>query len=191
MPRFLLVCVLVLVGSGCFFDADYRGQIRCGTDERCPVDRPHCYDSVCHAQPLDAAVDGEGLDADARPAALNCADPGMFPATGGTASGTTVGQSYKVSASCGGFVMNGTDAIYRIELPAGKQLVVSIDDGARKAYVLGTCPLPTATPICLGNMRATLGNPIAVNPAAGASFIVVDDENATASGPYRLRVTVN
>jgi hypothetical protein len=89
---------------------------------------------------------------------------------------------------CDGFVMNGREAVYRIDLVAGDQLLVAIT-GARKAYVIAQCVMPA--PACLGNTLATDGNPISVSPAAGPSFVVVDDENPAADGLYELTLTRN
>ena len=76
---------------------------------------------------------------------------------------------------------------YRIDLTAGDQLLVSIT-GPRKAYVIAQCVTPA--PACLGNMLATDGNPLAVTPAAGPSFVIVDDENPASTGTFTLTLTV-
>jgi hypothetical protein len=137
--------------------------------------------------PPDMAIDAppEGL-----PAALNCADPGVFAATGGTFTGTTVGATSKMSSTCGGFVNNGPDRVYRIQMNGTNMLRVNIDTGMRKAYVIASCQESPSTPACLGNVRASMGSPIVVTPAAGPAFVVVDDENAAASGTYTLRLEV-
>lgn len=184
MPCSLAVCAVILLG-GCFFDADYRG-VACG-DGRCPSGLSCSASHVCVAGDAGTGVDDAP---DARLAALTCADPGVIASTGGTAAGTTIGRSPTVSSMCGGFVMNGKDAVYRIDLAAGKTLLVDVA-GGRKAYVLAACTVAPATPVCLGNALATAGNPLSVMPAAGASFIVVDDENPANASTYMLTLTVN
>lgn len=195
MPRILLACVIVLVGSGCFFDADYgTGTLRC-SDGRCPADRPVCHEGTCVVTPPDAAVDAD-LDApDARVPAFTCGDPAQLAATGGTVTGMTAASAESTSPStymssmCGGFVNNGPDHVYRIELPAAGQLEVAIT-GTLKAYVLGTCLPAPNTAACVGNLRARDSVPIMVSVSAGTSYIVVDEENGIATGAaYTLTVT--
>lgn len=168
--------------AGCIFDASYDGGRFTCSDNVCPGTLA-CREGVC--VPRDA---GNPVD-DARQAALTCADPGTLPGAGGTVSGTTVDRVATVSAMCGGFIMNGADAVYRIDLAAGAQLLVDIA-GGRKAYVLAACMPSPATPACLTNTLATAGNPLAVSPAGGPSFVVVDDESPATSS-YTLTVTVN
>jgi hypothetical protein len=188
MPRILGLCALGFVG-GCVFSADYGGSgIHC-SDGRCPDGLTCRADQTC-GPPLDAASDDAPRDA--RLAALTCSDPGVLPATGGTATGTTVGRTNTVSASCAGFVMNGKDAIYRIDVPAGATLLVDVA-GGRKAYVLpaASCVAPPTTPACVGDTLAVAGNPLSVMPAAGNAFVVIDDENPASASTYTLTVTVN
>jgi hypothetical protein len=180
MPR-LLACAIGFLG-GCLFEADYRGTYAC-TDGRCPSGLT-CVANACVSEvPTDGPVD----TVDAREPALTCADPGVIASAGGTAIATTIDHPTQLSSMCDGFVMNGREAVYRIELAAGDQLLVSIT-GARKAYVIAQCVTPA--PACLGNSLATAGNPIAVTPAAGPSFVIVDDENPAAAGEFTLTLTV-
>lgn len=184
MPRILVA--MIVFASGCFFDASYSNNVRC-SDGKCPSGLT-CWENACVSMiPIDMAIDvpPEGL-----PAALTCADPGVFAATGGTISATTAGATSKMASSCGGFVMNGPDRVYRIMMNGTNQLRVSIDAGQRKAYVLATCVEAPSTPVCLGNARALMGSPVTVTPANGPAFVVVDDENAAASGSYTLRLDV-
>jgi len=178
--------VLVIVVGGCFFDGGYGGaSVRC-SDGQCPSGLV-CHLGTCVTSiPIDTMEDGL---IDAPPAALTCADPGPFPAAGGTTMGTTVGRPSKMSSMCGGFVMNGPDAVYRITMSGGAQLRVTID-GGRKAYVIAGCVESPSTPVCLGNAVAAMGAPILVTPAAGPAFVVVDDENAASSSTYALTLTV-
>jgi len=181
MPRFALT--IVLFASGCFFDANYEGA-RCTTS--CP-DGLKCHLGACVTSiPIDMMPD---MAIDAPPAALTCADPGLFATNGGVAMGTTNGTTSKMASSCGGFVHNGPDRVYRISMNGANQLRVTID-GGRKAYVLASCIESPATPICLGNARATMGNPILVQPAAGFAYVVVDDELATAMSTYTLTLAI-
>ena len=183
MPRLAFLIVFVV---GCFFEAGYTGgTVRC-SDGRCPSGLV-CHLGTCVTSiPIDMAPD---IMIDAPPAALTCADPGPFNPTGGTTSGTTVGATSKMSSSCGGFVNNGPDRVYRISMDGTKQLRVSID-GLRKAYVLSTCiESPNTTP-CIGNVRASVGSPILVTPPMGPTYVIVDDENAAAASSYTLTLTV-
>jgi len=192
MPR-PVVCTVVFVGLvglvglvGCSFEADYRGGSYTCNDGRCPAGLT-CVAGAC----VDPGVGDAGFDADAidaRIPALTCADPGLVVSPGGSVMGTTTNHPMNLSSMCGGFVMNGREAVYQIDLAAGDTLLVSIT-GARKAYVLAQCVTPA--PSCLGNALATDGNPLSVTPAAGPSFVVVDDENPSADGPYTLTLTLN
>lgn len=165
MPRIALV-VAALAG-GCFFEATYRRDAAVVDD--------------------DAPADGAGSDA--RVAAMTCVDPGLLT---GTATGTTASRSNLVTASCEGSVMNGPDAVYRIDAQVGAQLLVSISGSyAVNAYVLAPCSAAPATPTCLTNMAAAVGDPISVTTTfAGQHFIVVDNPNPALSGTYTLTVTV-
>lgn len=185
MPR-ILVAVLALSGGGCVFDAKYTEGVPCGEGESCPSGLT-CHLGACVAMiPIDMPPDEpppEGL-----PAALTCADPGVFADTGGTVTATTAGATSKMSSLCNGLVHNGPDRVYRIMM-TGQQLRVTIT-GLRKAYVIASCVESPNTPACLGNVRATEGNPIVVTPAVGPAFVVVDDETAAAQGSYTLQLTV-
>lgn len=187
MPRFLLALTIFL--GACSFDGRYPEGVPCGEDMRCPSGMS-CHLGACVSMvPIDIAPDQ--MPPDVAMAALTCADPGIVSAAGGTASGTTAGTTSKMSSTCGGFVNNGPDRVYAITMTGTNQLRVAID-GDRKAYVLsaGSCVPAPSTPACLGSTRATTGNPIVVQPPAGLAYVVVDDEVATASGPYTLTLTV-
>lgn len=170
--------------SGCFFEADYRGTYSC-TDDNCPSGLT-CVDNSCVASvPVDAPADSPPPDT--RMPALTCADPGVL-ASGDTATGDTTGKPMQLASMCGGFVMNGREAVYKIAIAAGQDLLVSIT-GTRKAYVIAACSVPA--PACLGNALAVDGNPLSVTPATGDAFVVVDDENPANAGPYTLTLTAN
>jgi hypothetical protein len=150
---------------------------------------------VCVAGDAASATDGLRGDAaidasiDARAAGLTCADPG---AAVGSVPGTTVGRTSTISSLCGGLVMNGPDAVYRVSASAGQTIHVSITGSyAVKAYVIAPCVIAPTTPACLGNVAAIAGVPLAVPaPTTGDYFVVVDDENPALSGTYDLTVTV-
>jgi hypothetical protein len=189
MPWKPAVCALLLLG-GCLFDADYSsGTYRC-TDGRCPAGRVCDADDRCVAMPaIDAPRDAApDVMIDARMAALTCVDPGVIPSAGSTEMGTTVGGTSRISAMCGGFVMNGADHVYRILSSVGDQLLIGIT-GVR-AYVITPCSVSPSTPVCLGNAFASEGNPISVPiSVAGYYWIVVDHETPATTGPYVLTVT--
>ena len=186
MPRFV---VALLALSGCFFDAKYSEGVPCGDNNSCPSGLVCHLDKCVSMVPIDT-MDPEGIDAPMN-AALTCADPGLFSAAGGQVMATTMGATSKMSSLCGGLVQNGPDRVYKIMMNGTNMLRVTVD-GGRKAYVLGptSCMESPNTPACIGNVRATMGNPITVTPAAGPAFVVVDDENAAASGAYTLTLTV-
>ncbi|MBL0216604.1 MAG: hypothetical protein IPQ07_22320 [Myxococcales bacterium] len=192
MPWNLAVCVLVFAG-GCLFSADYGGgQFRC-SDGRCPSGLVCSADQRCIASPVTDAPAADASDGpvdaiDARLAALTCADPGVVAATGGSEPGTTAGRTSTISSSCGGFVMNGADAVYRLTAALGDSYLIGIT--GVKAYVIAPCSVSPATPVCLGNTFASPGNPISITTTfAGQHFIVVDHENAATTGAYTLTVT--
>lgn len=176
-----------MFSGACSFEPDYREGVPCGEGQRCPSGRT-CFEGACVSMiPVDMAPDD--MPPDVQPmAALTCADPGVFTGSG-SQSGTTVGTTSKMSSFCGGIVNNGADRVYRIAMTGTAMLRVAID-GGRKAYVISACTVAPNTPACLGGIRATMGNPIVVTPAAGDAFVVVDDEVATATGAYTLTLTV-
>jgi hypothetical protein len=191
-----VVVMLLLAFAGCFFDADYRGGRYTCKDGLCPSGFTCNADQVCIDPRDDASVDdgrSDGPTVDAPPRAATCADPQPFPAAGGSTSGTTTGRSNTVSSMCSGSVMNGADAVYRVDTAAGAQLLVSISGSfAVSAYVIAACNVSPATPACIGTMAATPGNPINVTTSfAGEHFIVVDSANAAANGTYTLTLDVN
>jgi hypothetical protein len=189
MPRFL-VAVLAVSSSGCFFDAKYREGVPCGDGMSCPSGLT-CHEAKCVSMiPID--MSGAEMPPEGPPPSLTCADPGVFPATGGSDSGTTAGTTSKMSSTCGGFVNNGPDRVYKITMNGTNMLRVHIDAGDRKAYVLAgpNCIVSPSTPACIGGVRAQIGNPITLQPAAGDVFIVVDDELAGGSGTYTVRTEV-
>lgn len=193
MPRNLARCAGALALSilgGCLFKADYdAGGFTC-TDGVCPSGFTCTADRRCvRTAGGDAGPDGDA--GDARIEALTCADPGAFPATGGTRSGTTVGRASEMSAQCAGAVMNGPDAVFRIALAGASQVLLVDVTGGRKAYVLSACTETPATPACLGNMRALAGQPISLTLAAGTYVVVVDDDLAAAASAFALTLTVN
>ena len=146
-----------------------------------------CVDMLC-VTPVDAAPDD--MDApDGPPPALTCADPGIIDPLGGSDSGNTMGRMNLVKAMCGGFVNNGLDVVYKMDVPSGTNLTVAISLGTRKAYVLSQCQ--EFPPQCLGNARAVMGSPIAVTTTTRPSFIVVDDESGSdAGGAYTVNVSL-
>jgi hypothetical protein len=192
MPRFAVVCALL--ASGCFFDADYRGGHYTCTDGACPSGFS-CIANECVEPRRDAATDVpvDMSTVDARQAALVCADPGVFPAGGGTFMGTTAGRSNTVTAMCSASVMNAFDAVYRVDAAVGAHLLISVTGFTGvSAYVIAPCSIAPATPSCLGGTAATPGNPINVTTSfAGQHFIVVDSASAAASGAYTLTLNVN
>ncbi|MBX3158936.1 MAG: hypothetical protein KF773_23420 [Deltaproteobacteria bacterium] len=183
----ILAAAAAALLGGCFFDADYGqgAKITC-TDGRCPDGLACNPDRTCGPPGDGPPPDTADLDAPA--ARLTCADPGILPATGATVTGSTSDRMTNSAATCGGFVMNGRDAVYRIDLATSPQLTISLT-GERKAYLVTTCG--AGTPTCVGNAFATASAPLTISPGAGSTFIVVDDENPLGAGPYTLTVTVN
>lgn len=200
MPRIVVACALVV--GGCSFSADYTGATVYCSDGKCPsglecrTDLPTTPE--CRAPRQDAAMDvpGDVHDApiDGRQYALTCNDPGPIAMTGGTVMGTTTGrpQGSMIAVTCNNQVMNGYDAIYKLEnVGAGKQVNINLTatwTGAA-AYIIQPC---AATGSCVGNVFAQNGSPVNVTTIAnGAPFIVVDSTLSGTNGPYTLTVTVN
>ncbi|HTL35910.1 MAG TPA: hypothetical protein VL326_22425 [Kofleriaceae bacterium] len=190
--------MLLLASSGCFFDADYRGGHYTCKDGVCPSGLTCSAAQECVELRKDAASDvsdapSDGPFFDAPPRAATCADPQPFPATGGMAAGSTASRNNLVTAMCSASVMNGKDAVYRIDVQAGAHILVSVSGFTSvAAYVLAPCSAAPATPSCIGSNAALAGNPINVTASfAGQYFIVVDSANAGSSGTYTLTVDVN
>jgi hypothetical protein len=183
MPRIAWLCVAVLVGA-CSFDAKYTGgHFKC-SDGVCPSGLT-CIAGMCGtAGSADAMID-------ARMTAHTCADPEPVPVTGGTFSGVTTGRSNTVTASCAGSVMNGPDAVFRLDATIGDPITVAITGSYPvSAYAIAPCTVAPGTPACIGNAAATAGNPLAFTAAfTGAHYLVVDGVNPALSGDYTLTVT--
>jgi len=183
------VCALLV--AACSFDAVYDGHYTC-SDGQCPSG--YTCNAAKQCVKPSTTIDGgraDGAAADARPAALTCADPGVVPAAGAIENGTTVGRSNTVSATCGGLVFNGPDAVYRFDAAsAGVALTISIVASyAANAYVIAPCALAPATPACIENAVAAPAAPLAFSaPAAGPYFIVVDGVDAALDGAYTLTI---
>ncbi|MDB4964187.1 MAG: hypothetical protein JWP01_4186 [Myxococcales bacterium] len=177
------IVALVLTGA-CTFDADYsRGTYKC-SDGRCPsaLVCDTRSDTCVAALPIEDAPGDSAVDA--RMAALTCTDPGLLT-SGVAAAGDTTGRTSRVSAWCGGFVMNGADEVYRITPAAGDQFLVEVT--GMRAYVVTPCG---STAGCLGNHFASQGNPIVVTALVGGPlFVVVDHELAPTVGAYTVTVT--
>ena len=188
MPRIAWLCAL-LVGA-CSFDASYPGGHYTCRDGQCPSGYTCSASKLCVAGggSADAAVDARP---DGRVAALTCSDPGPIAATGGTVMGSTGSPRMNtVSASCGGEVMNGPDAVYRIDLAATAQLTITLSASyAANAYLISPCTLEPATPTCETNTAASPGNPLVLSPAAGSHYLVVDNPNPALSGTYKVTVS--
>jgi hypothetical protein len=183
MTRNLVLCAIAL--GGCWFDADYSGGHYSCADGVCPSGLS-CVAQQC-VMPSDATLADATVDAlsiDARIAAATCADP-MPLAIGATLSGTTTGRGNTVTSICAASVMNGNDAVYRVD--ATGQILVSIT-GTLQAYAIAPCNASPAMPTCIGNTVASAGNPISI-AVTGTTFIVIDDANPATAGAYAVSVT--
>jgi len=107
-------------------------------------------------------------------------------------TGSTLGRTSHVAGLCGGAIMNGPDAVFRVAVPAGTPLHVSIaGDYAVAAYVLAPCVIAPSTPACEGNAFAAPVAPITVTPlVTGDQFVIVDAIAPLAAGNYTLTVAV-
>lgn len=185
MPRMALA--IALVGSGCWFDADYKGGTYKCSDGVCPSGLA-CVAGTCVASGTPDAKPGP-IDA---MAALTCGDPGaIVRGTGAARSGTTAGGTNHVSAMCVALIMNGPDDVYRVDAQAGDKLTVSITgDSVVRAYVIATCPAPPATPTCEGGAFTEPGVAalMVTGLTAGPHYVVVDGENAALGGSYAITV---
>ena len=177
--------------ASCGFDADYSGGRFTCSDGKCPAGQT-CVANEC-VVPHDAATDDADAPIDGHPAMLLCSDPGILPAAGGTVMGTTNGRNNTVSSLCNSLVMNGFDAVYRVDAALGDHIGITVAGSFPvRGYVIAPCMTQPNTPSCIGNMFATPTAPISVTTtSAGPQFIIVDGENAGLSGNYTLTVTVN
>jgi len=176
--------------ASCGFDADYSGGRFTCSDGKCPTGQT-CVNNEC-VVPHDAGPDADS-SIDARPPLLVCGDPGILPAGGGTAMGTTNStHGNTVDSLCNSLVMNGYDAVYRVDALAGDHIGVMVSGSFPvRGYVIVPCTPSPSSPACLGNMFATATAPISVTTTmAGQHFVIVDGENAGLSGSYTLTVTV-
>jgi hypothetical protein len=182
--------LLVLLAS-CGFDADYSGGRFTCSDGKCPAGQT-CVANEC-VVPHDAGADDADAAIDARPAMLLCTDPGILPAGGGTAMGTTNMRNNTVDSLCNSLVMNGPDAVYRVNAALGAHIGITVSGSYPvRGYVIAPCVVSPNTQGCVGNMFATQTAPISVTTTfAGEHYIIVDGENAGLSGTYTLTVTVN
>jgi len=182
--RWLLPCL-----ASCGFSADYaNGHFTC-SDGKCPAGLT-CIANEC-VTPKDGGPDADAIDA--HPAALLCSDPGILPAAGGTEMGSTgMPRMNTVSSLCNSLVMNGPDAVYRVDAALGAHIGITVTGSYPvRGYVIAPCSVAPATPSCVGNMFAAPTAPISVTTTfAGQHFIIVDGENAGLSGSYTLTVTV-
>jgi hypothetical protein len=190
------MAALAGVLAGCFFDAGYQsGQTTCN-DGRCPAGLVCNTDRMCVTPGHDAAIsDGSaGSGVDAHVAALTCGDPGEL-SSGVAASGTiAVADGDKISASCGGSITNGPDAVYAIAITAAQSIDVAMTGSdALVAYVIAACQSPPATPACIGSAYTTpTASPVVASPgSAGTYFVIVDSVLANGSGAYTLTVTAD
>jgi hypothetical protein len=184
MPRNAWLWAPILVGA-CSFDAVYSGGHYTCSDGKCPAGYTCSPDKKCVTPgAIDAAID----TVDAREAALTCSDPGTFGATGGSATGDTSSRTNTVSASCGGFVMNAKDAVYKFDATLGQNVMISIAASyAANAYVITPCTVAPGTPSCVSNAYASPGNPLSfATPATTTYYLVVDDGTASLSGAYTV-----
>jgi hypothetical protein len=194
MPRialtWLLGLALGLPAGACSFDASYAGGRYACSDGVCPQGLACSAAKLCVA-PGDGGGDG-GAGGEGAVHALTCSDPDVLAPAGGSVSGTTAGRFDNVSASCGGVIANGPDAVYAIDLALGAQLTVSISGSySVAAYVIAPCIGTPGTPLCVGNMAAMPGDPLTVTTnVAGTQYVVVDAISPVDSGTYTLTVAV-
>jgi hypothetical protein len=192
MPRFVVLVVVGFFNGGCWFSADYRAGVPC-RDHVCPSSLS-CVADVCVDQ---VPHDGAGSDAppgDAKPDApshaLTCADPQPL-ASGVAVTGTTSGHPNSVGATCNAVVMNGFDAVYKLDATLGQTLTITASsaDYPIAAYAVAPCTMTTS---CTGNTYATQTTAATITiPATTTYFIVVDGINAGLAGGYTMTATLN
>ena len=186
MPWISLACAVLV--AACGFDANYAGGHYTCSDGVCPTGLS-CVAGACVMAGGDGPTEQPAIDA--REPALTCADPGMLP---GSVTGDTGIRSNMnlMTASCGGAVMNGKDAVYKVAAAASQHIMVMVTGNfPAKAYVLSACTPAPATPTCLGGSYASDGSPISVaTTTAGDYVVVVDCDLAADSGAYSLTVSV-
>lgn len=195
MPRFGLVLIVGL-SNACWFDAHYQsGQATC-PDGDCPTGLVCNADHVCVTTPggdgsggVHDASDAPPHDSTEPPHDLTCTDPGTFVADS-TVTGSTAGRTNEIKASCAGSVMNGTDAIYKINATVGQHVILTPHSSAFAvtAYLISPCAEFAS---CIGNVYATDTTPQAIAiPASTDYFIVVDSNLAAEAGAYSLAIAI-
>ena len=179
--------------AGCAFRGDYAGGTYRCSDGKCPRGLLCNAAKLCVA-PGDAGAGSDAARGDAHMAALTCADPGLLPAAGGTVNGSTATHANNVTGMCGGSVLNGFDAVYRIATTASADHVHVTIAGSggfpAVAYLIAPCQAKPNVPACEGNMLATSTTAIDLTPFVGDHFVVVDAVSPTDSGAYTLTVSV-
>ena len=204
------------IAGGCGLDPDYRN-----TEFQCPAESPECPPGfTCEAgvcRPIgaaDARADGVSADApidgplDVCALAMQAADndqcsqaidltAAAAQPAGATVYGDTTGYASDLNpaiiATCTGAPNPGPDAIYRVDAPAGTQVVLELApvdwDGA--VYLLDGC---AAAASCLGGEDGmgigALDMAMITVTAADTYFIVVDSQATARAGCYTLRVRI-
>jgi hypothetical protein len=202
--------------GGCGLDPDYGN-----TEFQCPAESPDCPPGfTCQAgvcRPTtgpDASVDGSDDDApidgpldvcalamqaadnDQCSAAIDLTAQAVQPA-GATVYGDTTGYASELNpaiiATCTGAPNPGPDAIYRVDAPAGAQVMLELapEDWDGAVYLLDGC---AAAASCLGGddgmgVGAVDSATIAVT-SAGTYYVVVDSQAAARAGCFTLRVRI-
>ncbi len=159
-------------------------------DARPPIDAaPVVIDAPL---PIDAGTVVGSTDTCAQPPDITTA---AMAATGVTLTGSTAGFANDIAMpnnTCTGYPTAGPDAIYALDLPAGRTITATAAGSWDIALMLVT-PCST-TPTCLrGDDNGLSGVTESVTyatPAAGRVYVVVDGYNASANGAYSLTVRV-
>ncbi len=129
-----------------------------------------------------------------------CADAYRVPPNGGTFHGTTSGfladyGATSATGSCTGYAQTGADAVYRIDLPAGRSISATLDSTWDAALYLITNCASSATSCVAGQDD---GNPetISYTNSSGAMqtyYLVVDSwrpsDSVVREGNYTLDIT--
>lgn len=204
-------CAIAASFAGCGLDPDYAG-----TRFRCPADSAECPPGftcvagfcesaalpdapVTDAPVADAPLDvctaaGQAPDNDRCSEAIDITVAAAMPA-GATVYGDTRSYASDLSpaiiATCTGAPNPGPDAIYRVDAPAGANVIFELApldwDGA--VYLLAGC---SGSASCLGGDDAmgvgALDMATIAVPSAATYFVVVDSQTTTRAGCFTLRV---
>lgn len=196
--RLALLAVVACASGGDPAELDAPGAVDAvAGDADDEVDAPAADAPALDAPALDAAEpDAAAVDGGVTTSGNTCAEAidltaaALMPG-GTTVTGNLTGYTNNIqpASSCTGFTNDGPDAIYVLNLTAGRTINASVTGPWDSAIeIVQPCAM---TPTCLAGQDN--GDPEQVShttTAAGLYYVIVDSWDPGAFGPYTLTVTV-